>query len=258
MKVACIQLDSLWENPKANCQKVQSLLRATPLPPGTLIVLPEMFATGFSMNLPVTAEKDPSPTENFLKELAVQGKYFVLGGLVKVDSQGRAQNQAVLLSPEGKLIARYSKIHPFTPGTESQHHHPGSELVLADCGGFMTAPFVCYDLRFPEIFRAATKRGAQLMIVIASWPVARVAHWTTLLQARAIENQAYVVGVNRCGKDPNFNYPGRSMVVAPSGEVLLDAGSEEGVFHADIDLQTLTEHRRTLPFLKDLRDEWVK
>jgi predicted amidohydrolase len=115
------------------------------------------------------------------------------------------------------------------------------------------SPFVCYDLRFPEHFRAATKRGAQLLTVIANWPVARIHHWTALLQARAIENQAYVAGVNRCGKDPTLTYNGRSMIVSPKGEVLADAGHGESVIGVEIDPAELEVYRQQLPFLADMR-----
>jgi len=117
------------------------------------------------------------------------------------------------------------------------------------------APFVCYDLRFPEVFRIAAARGAQLLAVIANWPSAREAHWLTLLRARAIENQAYVAGVNRCGEDPRLRYTGRSVIIDPRGEVLADAGSDEAVITADIDLADLEEYRRSFPALADMRRE---
>ena len=118
---------------------------------------------------------------------------------------------------------------------------------------FAVSPFICYDLRFPEHFRVAARRGAQLITVIASWPVARIQHWVTLLQARAIENQAYVAGVNRCGTDPKLSYNGRSLIVSPRGDILADAGNGECVISAGLNLKELLAYRAELPFLADMR-----
>ena len=120
------------------------------------------------------------------------------------------------------------------------------------------APFICYDLRFPEIFRTATLRGATLILVIANWPVARIHHWTALLIARAIENQCYVVGVNRVGVDPTLTYNGQSCIVGPGGEVLLECGTDEIIGSAEINLEALTELRSRLPFLADIRTDFVR
>lgn len=116
------------------------------------------------------------------------------------------------------------------------------------------SPFICYDLRFPEIFRAAALGlGSELLVVIASWPIKRAQHWVTLLQARAIENQAYVIGVNRCGTDPNFTYPGRSMVVDPHGVILVDASDVEGTVSARLDRARVASWREQFPALRDAR-----
>jgi len=126
-------------------------------------------------------------------------------------------------------------------------------VVTFDWRGARVSPFICYDLRFPEVFRAATRRGAQVLVVIANWPATRVEHWVTLLRARAIENQAYVAGVNRCGNDPKLAYPGRSVIVGPWGEVMADAGDGEGVAWADLDFAALESYRREFPVLRDIR-----
>jgi predicted amidohydrolase len=158
-----------------------------------------------------------------------------------------------VFTPDGKELARYSKMQPFTPGGESAKYDAGKSPTVFDWQGFKVSPFVCYDLRFPEHFRTATKRGAQLITVIASWPVTRIQHWITLLQARAIENQAYVAGVNRCGKDPKLSYNGRSLIISPKGDILADAGNGESVISAEVNLDELIAYRRDLPFLADMR-----
>ncbi len=254
MKVACCQLDIAWEDKPANFAKVRQIVGDARLAPGTLLVLPEMFATGFSMNLAATQEDNPSSTESFMARLAVEHGIYVLGGLALAGADGRVRNQAAGFSPKGALLARYSKIQPFTLAGEAEQYAAGAEIVDFDWQGCKVAPFVCYDLRFPELFRAAVKRGVQLFAVIANWPMRRMDHWLTLLRARAIENQACVVGVNRCGSDPRSRYPGRSVVVDPHGIIRLDLGQDEGIADTTLDLASLEKWRAEFPALKDMRD----
>ena len=256
MKIVCCQLDIVWENKIANHKKVLSLLSGASVPPGSLVVLPEMFATGFSMNVAAVAEGPDAPTQTFLARTARELRAWVLGGVVTASKAGRGRNEAVLYSPEGTEVLRYCKMQPFTVGGEAKHYEAGQQILTFPWNGFTVAPFICYDLRFPELFRAGMRRGAQMFVVIASWPVARAHHWVTLLQARAIENQAYVVGVNRSGTDPNFTYPGRSLIVTPGGEIVADAGSAEGVISAECNLDELLAYRKKLPFLEDMRPEF--
>src|SRR5207237_975180 len=154
----------------------------------------EMFSTGFSMNVAGIKEGEERPAERFLQSLARQHEAYVLGGVVNLGPDHRGRNQAVGFSPTGEPIVRYDKMQPFSLGKESEYYTAGESIQRFDWQGFRVAPFVCYDLRFPEHFRRAAAMGAEAMIVIASWPFPRVQHWLTLLQARAIENQAYVVG----------------------------------------------------------------
>src|ERR1051325_287481 len=213
MKIYGIQLDSIWENKAANHAKVRSLLAKASPDRGSLVVLPEMFSTGFSMNVPAVTEGKARESELFLSRTAHELGVFMLGGVVTMTSSGRGLNQSVIFAPDGKELARYSKMQPFNLGGEGQHYAAGDQIVTFPWQGFTVAPFVCYDLRFPELFRAAARRDAQLLVVIASWPVKRIHHWVTLLQARAIENQAYVVGVNRCGDDPKNHHNGHSLIL---------------------------------------------
>ena len=170
---------------------------------------------------------------------------------------GRGLNEALVAFPDDRPPFRYQKIHPFTLGGESDNFHAGKDVSLFDWHEFKVAPFVCYDLRFPEIFRRAAFRGANMMLAIASWPIVREEHWMTLLRARAIENQCYVVGVNRCGKDPTLTYNGRSQIIGPKGGIIADAGSNEGVISAPVSYEAMLEYRRELPFLKDIRPRFI-
>jgi len=252
MKVYGCQLDIVWEDKRANYLRVRKLIGGRNPEAGSLFVLPEMFSTGFSMNVPAVQERVPSETETFLQQLAIEFRIYVMGGLVDKESDGEARNQAVVYSPEGRLLTRYSKVHPFTLGGEAACYRAGTELSFFDWAGMRAALFICYDLRFPEIFRSAVRAGAQLFIVIANWPVKRAGHWVTLLQARAIENQAYVVGVNRSGTDPKFTYPGCSMVVDPHGNVVAELGKEEGIIEATVDLLEVESWRKEFPALQDM------
>ena len=254
MYVAGIELDMAWEDKAANAVRVRDLVESANLPKGALVLLPEMFATGFSMDVDAIAG---GPTEEFLSGLAREQGIYLCGGVVTRAPDGRGLNQSVTFGPDGALVARYSKIHPFSYAGETKYYAPGTETLVYRWGEAAVAPFVCYDLRFPEIFRNATKKGAQVLTVIANWPEPREAHWLALLKARAIENQAFVVGVNRCGRDPKLAYSGRGQVIDPRGNVLADGGNGEGVFGAELDLASLLTYRKDFPALQDMRSGWL-
>jgi omega-amidase len=254
VNVTAIQFDITWENKAANFEKVRRLL--TDAGPGkdSLVVLPEMFATGFTMNTEAMAEPYGGETEQFLGRAAKDFGVFLLAGAAMRGRDGKARNKALVFSPAGELIAFYAKMQPFTLGGEAQHYVAGGHPAIFRWGECVVSPFVCYDLRFPEIFReAAAAHRPELFAVIANWPEKRIQHWIRLLQARAIENQAYVVGVNRIGMDPYYAYSGRSVIIDPQGEILADAGAREGFIQTQLDLANLRKYREGLPFLADIR-----
>lgn len=256
MHVVGCQLDIAWKDKGTSHARVRRLLAAAPPPPGSLVVLPEMFSTGFSMDVDAVAEGEARASERFLAELARELGVTVLGGVVNRAADGRGLNQAVTFAPSGEEVARYSKLHPFSFAGEDRHYARGREVVLLDVSGVCVAPFVCYDLRFPEVFRVATRRGAHLLAIIANWPTARHAHWRALLVARAIENQAYVVGINRCGRDPSLEYRGGSIVLDPCGEPLAEAGEGPGVVSAECPLAPLEAYRRLFPAVADIHPDF--
>lgn len=258
MQIIACQLDIAWEDKRANFERVRELVRTVTVKPGALLVLPEMFATGFSMHVDAIAEPPDGPTHEFLAELARQHQAFAMGGVVTRAADGRGRNEAVVFGPDGKLLARYCKLHPFSFAGETKHYQAGEQLVEFAWGELRVAPFVCYDLRFPEIFRGAVRSGANLMVVIANWPEPRDAHWQALLPARAIENQAYVVGVNRSGTDPHVAYAGHSLILDPRGERVAAAGNAQQVLVADVELAPLVEYRRKFPALADMRAEFFE
>src|SRR5262249_53732064 len=160
-----------------NFDRVAKLLSADAIKPGALVVLPEMFATGFSMHVEAIHEADDGPTHLFLAEQARRLRAFVMGGVVTRASDGRGRNMCVTFGPEGTRLCQYQKLQPFALAGEAKHYQAGSDITLCEWHDFTVAPFVCYDLRFPEIFRKAVRSGAELITVIANWPAPRDAHW---------------------------------------------------------------------------------
>jgi omega-amidase len=257
MNIVCCQFDMAWEQKAVNHDRAEALLRAANIPAGSLVLLPEMFATGFSMDIAKIDDGETRETANFLGGMARELNSHVLGGLVTSAPDGRGRNEAVLFGPDGREIVRYHKMHPFSYGGETKYYSAGQSVVLYEWQSIIGSPFICYDLRFPEVFRSALVRGAQLFTLISSWPAVREAAWLALLKARAIENQAYVAAVNRCGSDPRLEYSGRSLIIDPRGEVLADAGNDEGIISAELDLPALLAFRREFPARDDIHPEYV-
>ncbi len=256
MQIVGCQLDIAWENKAENHKRVGAALSGIEIEPGALVVLPEMFATGFSMHVDAIAEPADGETHQFLSALARRLGCFVQGGVVTRAADGRGRNEAVTFGPEGEMISRYCKLHPFSYAGETKHYQAGEGVAVFEWHEFHVAPLICYDLRFPEAFRQAVRCGAELMTVIANWPQAREAHWLALLRARAIENQSYVVGTNRTGTDPHGRYSGHSLIVGPRGETLAEAGDREAVITADVAIEPLMEYRQQFPALTDMRAEF--
>ena len=250
--VAC-QFDILWENREGNFQKIKELLSKQSIPNGSLIVLPEMFSSGFSMNVDRVKEADPSEAEAFMSKLAQQYESCVVGGLVLKQENGKGLNTLSAFGPDGNKLGSYHKNYCFSYSKETDFYDSGTDILIFEWQGFQVCPTICYDLRFPELYRRGAKAGANLFPIIASWPSARVEHWDTLLKARAIENQAVVVGVNRVGSDPKLNYPGHSQIIDHQGKVLAKEADIETCVIADISIEPLQEWRNAFGALKDVK-----
>jgi omega-amidase len=255
MRLACCQLNIAWENKPANYRRVEALVSAAELPPGTLLLLPEMFATGFTMNAPAVAEPIDGATARFLSDLARRGRILIQAGVVIRETDASPpRNEALVFDASGQRLARYAKMHLFSYAAESAHYTPGGSTVVFRWQEALVTPAICYDLRFPELFRWAVKEHAQVLSIIACWPAPREEHWLALLRARAIENQCFVAAANRCGCDPSgMPYSGRSQIIDPRGVVLADGGSQEGVIQADLDLEAQARYRLEFPALQDMR-----
>jgi predicted amidohydrolase len=250
MKVAAIQSDIEWEDPDANFEHLAPRIAAAGSDGARLVLLPEMFATGFSMATDEVVELEGGPTERFLRDQAVEHGIY-LGGSCAITTarDARPYNRFVLAGPDGAAVF-YDKIHPFTFGGEAEHYAAGDRTLTFDIEGLKCSVFICYDLRFADYFWALAK-DTDVYIVVANWPAARALHWSTLLQARAIENLAYVVGLNRVGVGGGLAYGGGSCFIDPFGEIIAEAGDEEAVLFGDLDPERVVAVRSSYPFLED-------
>lgn len=252
MRVAVVQHDIEWEDPKATFARVEPWIAAAAGAGARLVVLAEMFSTGFSMATERTVEPVDGPSVGFLSEQAARHGLWLCGSVPEqADDAALPSNTFVLAAPDGDLT-RYRKLHPFSYAGEHEHFAPGDGIVTVDVEGVRVTPFVCYDLRFADVFWSAAT-ATDCYVVVANWPEARRHHWTTLLQARAIENQAYVVGCNRVGEGGGLRYSGDSLVVDPLGTVLAAGAGSETLLLADVDPGVVARTRARLPFLQDRR-----
>jgi predicted amidohydrolase len=245
-------MDLAWEAPEENHRRAARHLADAASQGARFAVLPEMFSTGFSMEPERIAQPPGGPSEVFLVEQAAELGLWILASVPQT-GETRPRNVALLVSPKG-AVTRYAKIHPFSFAGEDRHYEAGDRVVTADVEGVRVTPFVCYDLRFPEPFRVAA-RETDLFCVVANWPEPRREHWRTLLRARAIENQAYVAGVNRTGDGGGAHYVGDSALVGPLGETFAEGGAGEAVLVCDVDTAAVARLRSRFPALEDIRPE---
>lgn len=252
MKVAGVQHDVVWEDRAATLARLEPQLAAAAGLGARLVVLTEMFPVGFSMEPERMAEPEDGPSTGFLRSQAAALGVWLAGSVpVLPAGGGRPVNRFLLAGPYGEL-EHYDKLHPFTYSGEHEHYAAGPQRVTFVVEGVRVTPFVCYDLRFADEFWAEAP-GTDCYVVVANWPAARRAHWQALLLARAIENQAYVVGVNRVGEGGGLTYAGDSRIVDPLGEVLAAGSGGETIILADVDPAVVAETRRRYPFLADRR-----
>ena len=252
MKVAALQFDIAWEQRKLNYKLVERYLREARDSGADLLVLPEMFATGFSLDPSMTAEDERGETVEFMRSAAGKHEIAIVGGVVLRTEGGRGRNTALVVDKQGELISSYAKTHLFSFMGEEKFHLPGDGPRPFEILGTRCACFICYDLRFPELFRLVADE-TDCLFVIASWPAARQRHWDVLLPARAVENQLYLVGVNRVGQGGGLDFTGGSAIYSPLGESLAQAGEAETIITAEIEPTRVQDVRKQMPFLQDIR-----
>jgi len=249
MKVAGIQMDIAWEDPRENFNRARRMASDAVDRGARLVVFPEMFATGFSMNAELVAGF-AEETRVFLAGLARDLSAYVLAGYGE-PADPRPANACSIFHPSGTEVLHYRKIHPFSMAGEDLHYLPGERVETAEVEGVRVTPLICYDLRFPEPFRAAATR-TDLFCVVANWPEPRRRHWSLLLKARAVENQAFVLGVNRVGSGEGLTYTGDSALLDPMGDDVVGAvdGTVE-VLLGEVSSEEVVRARDKFGFLDD-------
>jgi Predicted amidohydrolase len=241
-----------WEDKEVNKRKVKQFIQSIIGQEVDIILFPEMCLTGFSMNLAKTKDATEK-TIVFFSELAVQYNLHIGFGWTKATQEEKAENHYTIVNPTGELLTDYIKIHPFHFAGEDQYFNGGKELVYCDINEFRISPFICYDLRFPELFQAASQ-NADMIIVPANWPEARKEHWICLLKARAIENQVYIIGINCVGEVGGVTYSGDSCIIDPLGNVLKVMPDDEGILIYEFE-NNIADYRQAFPMKQDRRTE---
>ena len=262
LTITLIQSKLHWEDKRANLDmlsaKIDSIKEKT-----EVVVLPEMFSTGFSMNTEFLAESMNGETIQWMKKTAAAKNIILTGSIIVEDTPENSKegkkyfNRLIWMLPNGEY-GYYDKRHLFAYGSEDLHYSPGNKRLIASVKGWKINLLVCYDLRFPVWSRQSALPGNgerpeyDLLVYVANWPQRRNHAWKTLLQARAIENQSYVVGVNRVGEDgTGIFYSGDSMIIDPLGNILYDKENEEDIFTYTLQKEKLNEIREKFPFWKD-------
>jgi omega-amidase len=249
LNIAILQFDIAWEQPEKNRLKVEKKLTSNKKPIDVL-VLPEMFTTGFTMNSTKMAETMNGATVSWMRKLSKDYGIAIVGSIIIVE-KSKYYNRLIWTQPDGKLI-QYDKRHLFAMAKENKFYTAGNQKIVIDYLGWKICPLVCYDLRFPVWSRNAEKYD--VLIYIASWPERRILAWETLLRARAIENQVFTIGVNRIGSDPKDNkYTGCSTIIDPLGNYLVKPLKTKAKLKTyKLESANLTVIRKNLPFLADM------
>lgn len=251
MKIALAQTCIEWENKQENYNIADEYAYVARKSGADIIFFPEMSFTGFSMNVQVTGEKNDQTVEK-MREFAKKNSINIGFGWVHLSGE-KATNHYSVVDSNGNLISDYCKIHPFSYGNESQYYEGGDKIVNYKLFGYNFSNFICYDLRFPEIFQIASKRS-EIIVVPANWPKKREEHWKTLLKARAIENQCYILGVNCVGNMNGAEYSGCSMAVSPNGDILTTLENSMGIIYVKIE-ENVQDIRNSFPVKNDRKWE---
>lgn len=251
MKIGLVQFSPVWESPEESIKILDKLLNEE-VKNCEILIFPEMSLTGFTMRSKDFAEEIDGISTSYFMDLARSRNKHVFAGIIEKDDDD-IYNSLVHFDNKGIITARYRKIHPYSNAGENKNYSAGNERIITRIGDVKIGLSVCYDLRFPELYRYYGKERTEIIINIASWPVPRIEHWKTLLKARAIENQCFMIGVNRVGADKGNTYSGCSGIFDPLGNEVIMIEGKEGLFTAEIELSKVNEVRETLPFLDDIK-----
>ena len=253
MRVAAVQHDIAWEDPAGTFELVQPMIAEAVDDGAELIVVTGMFSTGFSMDTSVVAEPLAGPAASFLLDQAVANGVTVVGSVPTRHPSFELPVNLLTVAEANGDVHHYAKIHPFSYSGEDEHYSAGSSFLTVDIGDVRCTFFICYDLRFADEFWA-TARDTDMFVIVANWPAARQLHWDTLLRARAIENQTYVLAANRIGTDGNgLEYRGGSTLIDPLGAILGSAYDDAALVAGDVDPHVVADVRERFPFANDRR-----
>jgi predicted amidohydrolase len=252
VKICCAQIASVFGKPDANLARADEVVRRAEASGADLVLFPEQFATGWDPASTTYAEEESGPVERAWCRIAEEHGVWVVGSQ-RTQSPDGVRNTALITAPDGSVHARYAKTHLFRYAGEDQQYVPGDRLSVCSCDGLMVGLAICYDLRFPELFRRYADLGVECMLVQAAWPCSRIDIFTLFLHARAVENQYYVAGASPTGTNPVDHYCGRSAIVDPLGKTLCSAGDEEISVMAEVDAGYVASVRRRFPFRDDAR-----
>ena len=250
MKIALIQYCPAWEDKETNKKKILSFVQD--IKGVELFIFPEMTLSGFTMKSDEMSETINGDSFRFFSSIAKEKSTNIFAGIIE-RRNNRIYNTLIHIKPDGNLVKLYRKVHPFSFSNENAHYNAGVKPAMTKIKKWKIGLSICYDLRFPELFRKYGKKRAHLIVNIANWPDTRIEHWRTLLKARAIENQCYVAGVNRVGDDPKLTYTGFSSVFDPMGKEIVAVENEEKVIVVDLDKNYVNEVREKFPFLEDIK-----
>lgn len=256
MRLSLIQMNLAFGDPEANFNHLQDKLREAMKERPDVIVFPELWSTGYDLTrIREIGDEDGKRTRAFLANFAKANNVHLVGGSIAEIVGEKAYNSSFVFDREGEYIARYRKVHLFRLMEEEKYLNAGDSLGLFHLEGTKAGVMICYDIRFPEFMRRLALEGAKVVFVPAEWPYPRLHHWRTLLMARAIENQIYIVACNRVGNGAGTEFFGHSMIIDPWGEVLAEGDEQESILSAEIDIAAVDEMRRRIPVFEDRRPE---
>jgi omega-amidase len=254
VRVCSAQITSIWEDPEKTLAKIESLIQCATVCGSDIICFPEQFATGWDPCSTKNVQELDGPIVTALQSFARKYKIAILGS-VRLAAQPFPKNTAIAIGNDGAILTTYSKIHLFSHARENEFFTHGTDLGTFDLGPLSCGIAICYDLRFPELFRIYAQRGVQAVFIPAAWPENRIHHWELFIKARAAENQMYGIGVNTTGMTPVDHYSGASMTADPHGTIISRASEAEQLLFSDLDPAVITAARASFPLGRDRKDE---
>jgi predicted amidohydrolase len=253
VRVCSAQIAGIWEDPEKTLDKVESFVRYAAECRADIICFPEQFATGWDPESRNNIQQLTGQIISTLQKYAKKNSIAILGSFREASTKG-PKNTALVIGKDGGVLTRYAKMHLFSHGKEDRFFEPGSDLGVFSLGPLTCGIAICYDLRFPELFRIYAKRGVQAIFIPAAWPQNRIQHWELFIRARAAENQMYILGINTTGITPVDRYAGGTMTSDPYGVIIQKAGDSEQLIFTDLDLRVIEDSRRAFPVIRDCKD----